>query len=135
VEEDRVQVSVVAPVAAPTVNGQVAAQGLSRLHSRNSSDSSGYHEAEVTLSGAESPEAAPRASLPGGTTATFKTSIDTTSIDSGDHPNGDSGIQEEHVDRPSKPVPSSKKKKAPPPPPKAKGTVLRLTFLFCTNQF
>ncbi|ESP02259.1 hypothetical protein LOTGIDRAFT_172258 [Lottia gigantea] len=53
-----------------------------RLHSRNSSDSSGYHE--LTLSGAESPEA-------GRVKSTFKTSIDTTSIESVDN-NNDSGI-------------------------------------------
>ncbi|XP_070211400.1 protein cordon-bleu-like isoform X1 [Littorina saxatilis] len=123
----------------------VAAAGLSRLHSRNSSDSSGYHE--LTLSGAESPEAS---RVP----TTFKTSIDTTSIESSDNLNGDSGIQEmspvsesggsrlavegagkgassKHyssspntLERPDmvKPLPSTKKKKAPPPPPKAKST-------------
>ncbi|XP_055959147.1 cordon-bleu protein-like 1 isoform X2 [Patella vulgata] len=53
-----------------------------RLHSRNSSDSSGYHE--LTLSGAESPEA-------GRVKSTFKTSIDTTSIESADN-NNDSGV-------------------------------------------
>ena len=125
-----------------------AAAGLSRLHSRNSSDSSGYHE--LTLSGAESPEAA---RVP----TAFKTSIDTTSIESSDNLNGDSGIQElspaagessgrlgvpsaegqaaggggvgvtkhqaqthgaERLDNRPKPLPSTKKKKAPPPPPK-----------------
>ncbi|KAK6172113.1 hypothetical protein SNE40_018064 [Patella caerulea] len=53
-----------------------------RLHSRNSSDSSGYHE--LTLSGAESPEA-------GRVKSSFKTSIDTTSIESADN-NNDSGV-------------------------------------------
>ena len=48
-------------------------KNMQRLHSRNSSDSSGYHE--LTLSGAESPEAH-RA------TTAFKTSIDATSIES-----------------------------------------------------
>ncbi|KAL8624091.1 hypothetical protein ACOMHN_036094 [Nucella lapillus] len=119
----------------------------SLLHSRNSSDSSGYHE--LTLSGAESPEAA---HVP----TTFKTSIDTTSIDSGDNLNGDSGIQDmsspgsesgcragsgeepqaaaagrgeaarlqaataaatHHAVDDVKTLPSTKKKKAPPPPP------------------
>ncbi|XP_046336754.2 protein piccolo-like isoform X3 [Haliotis rufescens] len=56
-----------------------------RLHSRNSSDSSGYHE--LTLSGAESPEA-------NRVSTNFKTSIDTTSIESADNTNGDSGINE-----------------------------------------
>ncbi|XP_076437521.1 uncharacterized protein LOC143276742 isoform X3 [Babylonia areolata] len=100
----------------------------SLLHSRNSSDSSGYHE--LTFSGAESPEAPPHPA--------FKTSIDTTSIDSGDNLNGgggDSGVhdgaegwsQQQGVGTgtgihaagdPAKTLPSTKKKKkAPPPPP------------------
>ncbi|GFO40833.1 protein cordon-bleu, partial [Plakobranchus ocellatus] len=73
------------------------AELLSRLHSRNSSDSSGYHE--LTLSGAESPEA------PGHlehhtqqqAVAKLKSSIDTTSIESGQDgsgANGDSGIHD-----------------------------------------
>nr|KAG5708324.1 hypothetical protein BaRGS_034355 [Batillaria attramentaria] len=165
VNENDVRASVNAPVAASasgrqTVSGDGATPreslavsvkqgaepaGLSRLHSRNSSDSSGYHE--LTLSGAESPEAS---RVP----TTFKTSIDTTSIESSDNLNGDSGIQElspvaessrlgstgeshtlpmksahgqgrvlqtQTLDRPEKmkPLPSTKKKKAPPPPPKA----------------
>ncbi|KAK7499370.1 hypothetical protein BaRGS_00009345, partial [Batillaria attramentaria] len=164
VNENDVRASVNAPVAASasgrqTVSGDGATPreslavsvkqgaepaGLSRLHSRNSSDSSGYHE--LTLSGAESPEAS---RVP----TTFKTSIDTTSIESSDNLNGDSGIQElspvaessrlgstgeshtlpmksahgqgrvlqtQTLDRPEKmkPLPSTKKKKAPPPPPK-----------------
>lgn len=53
-------------------------------HSRNSSDSSGYHE--LTVSGAESPDANKNDNL--------QTTIDTTSIDSADHFNGDSGIRD-----------------------------------------
>ena len=104
------EVSTAAGPAATTV------AGLSRLHSRNSSDSSGYHE--LTLSGAESPEAArvPQA---------FKTSIDTTSIESGEHGlNGDAPPQETPAAAPAAkpaPAPSTKKRKAPPPPPKGKG--------------
>ncbi|PVD31148.1 hypothetical protein C0Q70_10426 [Pomacea canaliculata] len=107
---------------------------ISRLHSRNSSDSSGYHE--LTLSGTESPEASRLR-------PNFKTSIDTTSIESTDA-NGDSGIQEvspvsgssllsaeedvyavpmkskakqqtQKSAEKLKPIPSTKKKKAPPP--------------------
>ena len=142
VREDAVIEAVKAPVAATgppvvatSLNGG-GPQGLSRLHSRNSSDSSGYHEAEMTLSGAESPEAAPKTA-----SASFKTSIDTTSIDSGEHhPNGDSGIMEsprvesigpqkvEKVEQPRLP-PSTKKKKAPPPPPKGNITVLNFISL------
>ncbi|XP_071108879.1 cordon-bleu protein-like 1 isoform X5 [Haliotis cracherodii] len=119
-----------------------------RLHSRNSSDSSGYHE--LTLSGAESPEA-------NRVSTNFKTSIDTTSIESADNTNGDSGINEhspvhsspkyteraagdsqtlphnrlvkkqvqrshslERKEKSNKPPPpSTKKKRAPGPPPVA----------------
>ncbi|XP_046569841.1 LOW QUALITY PROTEIN: uncharacterized protein LOC124278149 [Haliotis rubra] len=119
-----------------------------RLHSRNSSDSSGYHE--LTLSGAESPEA-------NRVSTNFKTSIDTTSIESADNTNGDSGINEhspvhsspkypdratgdsqtlplnrmakkqvqrshslERKEKPNRPPPpSTKKKRAPAPPPVA----------------
>lgn len=134
----------------PGTEAVAVAAGLSRLHSRNSSDSSGYHE--LTLSGAESPEAA---RVP----TAFKTSIDTTSIESSDNLNGDSGIQElspaagessgrlgvpsaeghaaagrgvggtkhqaqthgaERLDNRPKPLPSTKRKKAPPPPPKGR---------------
>ncbi|XP_060594347.1 protein cordon-bleu-like isoform X6 [Ruditapes philippinarum] len=93
-------------------------------HSRNSSDSSGYHE--LTVSGAESPDANKNDNL--------QTTIDTTSIDSADHFNGDSGIRDmSPVNRRSaskgtkegsrdssldidKPL-GRKKKRAPLPPP------------------
>ena len=160
---DVMQASAAAPVAAsaPSAKETVSAEdastsvavsvkagadvaGMSRLHSRNSSDSSGYHE--LTLSGAESPEAS---RLP----TTFKTSIDTTSIESSDNLNGDSGIQDMSSpgqdngrltvpETPSagslgqqpanrgaaaKPAASSKKKKAPAPPP-PKGTFFNYYF-------
>lgn len=57
---------------------------LKKNHSRNSSDSSGYHE--LTVSGAESPDANKGENL--------QTTLDTTSIDSADHFNGDSGIRD-----------------------------------------
>ena len=184
---DSVKVSVAAPVAATapssssnrranaagdsgngssvsvSVKPGAEAAGLSRLHSRNSSDSSGYHE--LTLSGAESPEAA---RVP----TTFKTSIDTTSIESSDNLNGDSGIQElspvsegsrlsapagegqitpskgvpakhqaqtthssDRLEKP-KPLPSTKKKKAPPPPPKGRWWVEGLLpFAAASSRF
>ncbi|XP_005109505.2 flocculation protein FLO11 [Aplysia californica] len=85
-----------APVSAREEAGNVAssqqvsrAEMLSRLHSRNSSDSSGYHE--LTLSGCESPEAMHHL------TTKSKTSIDTTSIESADNANGDSGIHESPI--------------------------------------
>ncbi|XP_059171513.1 mucin-2-like isoform X2 [Physella acuta] len=103
---------------------------LNRLHSRNSSDSSGYHE--LTLSGCESPEAA---HLNG---TKFKTSIDTTSIESTEMASNDvaahespskiSTIVELHekseatsITSTSPPLntgtlPSMKKRKAPAPP-------------------
>lgn len=56
-----------------------------KLHSRNSSDSSGYHE--LTLSGAESPDA-------GRIDENIQIIMDTTSIDSGEQMNGDSGIRD-----------------------------------------
>lgn len=106
-----------------------------RPHSRNSSDSSGYHE--FTLSGAESPEA--------GHIPNYKTSIDTTSIESYENGNGDGGIQEssplakssrtrphlkasaEKDEDKRHALPSTKKKKAPPPPPlKGKSSLLLL---------
>ncbi|BFY96961.1 hypothetical protein BsWGS_00001 [Bradybaena similaris] len=62
---------------------------LSYIHSRNSSDSSGYHE--LTLSGCESPEATHVSHT------NYKTSIDTTSVDSSDNANGDSAILESPV--------------------------------------
>ncbi|XP_052248393.1 uncharacterized protein LOC127856309 isoform X2 [Dreissena polymorpha] len=99
------------------------------IHSRNSSDSSGYHEYhEMTLSGTESPEANKSDNL--------QTTLDTTSIDSGEHFNGDSGIPDmspmRHravnrndgaysrdssldIDKPV--APGRKKKRAPLPPP------------------
>lgn len=134
---------------------------ISRLHSRNSSDSSGYHE--LTLSGTESPEASRLR-------PNFKTSIDTTSIESTDA-NGDSGIQEvspvsgssllsaeedvyavpmkskakqqtQKSAEKLKPIPSTKKKKAPPPPPtKGKtawskgGNEIKLLCLVLTPTF
>ena len=103
---------------------------LKKMHSRNSSDSSGYHE--LTLSGAESPEGAKLGNL--------QTTLDTTSIDSGEHAeqfNGDSGIRdmsptrrrdkgadsEEVRSLPEGPVvPGRKKKRAPLPPPGLSGT-------------
>ncbi|CAL1540761.1 unnamed protein product [Lymnaea stagnalis] len=107
------------------------AELLNRLHSRNSSDSSGYHE--LTLSGCESPEAAYH------NVSKFKTSIDSTSIESAENANGDSGIQEpssrispivEDQELQSKPLvkqntdtlPSKKKRKAPAPPPPVPST-------------
>lgn len=122
-------------------------QTMHRLHSRNSSDSSGYHE--LTLSGPESPDA----ERIDENYENFKTSSDTTSTDS-EHLNCDSGIKDvspprrkvmadsmeyksqtlpldktrsKHADNMSrtldradvkgKMAPSGKKKKAPPPPP------------------
>ena len=101
---------------------------LKKMHSRNSSDSSGYHE--LTLSGAESPEGAKLGNL--------QTTLDTTSIDSGEHGehfNGDSGIRDmsparrrvhgadsgvrSSQDGPV--VPGKKKKRAPLPPPGLSG--------------
>nr|KAI8768536.1 serine-rich adhesin for platelets-like [Biomphalaria glabrata] len=102
---------------------------LNRLHSRNSSDSSGYHE--ITLSGCESPEATHH------NASKFKISIDATSIESAEHLNGDGNAQDlpskispiievqERTEVPSKKstssstgtLPSMKKKKAPAPPP------------------
>ena len=102
---------------------------LKKLHSRNSSDSSGYHE--LTLSGAESPEGAKVENL--------QTTLDTTSIDSAEHFNGDSGIRDmspprrrdkEEVTKGAKSdvtsqevpiVPGRKKKRAPLPPPEMSG--------------
>ena len=102
---------------------------LKKMHSRNSSDSSGYHE--LTLSGAESPEGAKLGNL--------QTTLDTTSIDSGEHAeqfNGDSGIRDMSPTRrrdkgadsegvrssPEGPVvPGRKKKRAPLPPPGLSG--------------
>jgi len=100
-----------------------------KVHSRNSSDSSGYHD--MTVSGADSPDAHK--------TDKLQTTLDTTSIDSGDHFNGDSGIRDmspERVrnlgrlpgqqasprDQPV--VPNRKKKRAPLPPPGMTGRVL-----------
>ncbi|KAL4221930.1 actin filament network formation [Mactra antiquata] len=95
---------------------------LKKVHSRNSSDSSGYHE--LTVSGAESPDANKGDNL--------QTTLDTTSIDSVDQFNGDSGIRVSPVNRrsASKVAASSrdssididkpsgrKKKRAPLPPP------------------
>ncbi|XP_053373421.1 protein cordon-bleu-like isoform X4 [Mercenaria mercenaria] len=95
-------------------------------HSRNSSDSSGYHE--LTVSGAESPDA--------NKTDNLQTTLDTTSIDSAEHFNGDSGIRDMSpvnqrstskvvgdvsrdssvdIDKPL--APGKKKKRAPLPPP------------------
>ncbi|XP_071158095.1 ankycorbin-like isoform X26 [Mytilus edulis] len=113
-----------------------------KYHSRNSSDSSGYHE--LTLSGAESPDG-PRIDehLEG------EINVETTSLDSGGLLNGDSGIRDTSpsssrrkdidgeigssqtlpLERTKKKAVSSstprsssldrtgKKKKAPPPPP------------------
>ncbi|VDI11491.1 protein cordon-bleu [Mytilus galloprovincialis] len=113
-----------------------------KYHSRNSSDSSGYHE--LTLSGAESPDG-PRIveHLEG------EINVETTSLDSGGLLNGDSGIRDTSpsssrrkdidgeigssqtlpLERTKKKAVSSstprsssldrtgKKKKAPPPPP------------------
>lgn len=62
---------------------------LSYIHSRTSSDSSGYHE--LTLSGCESPEATHVSHT------NYKTSIDTTSINSSDNANGDSALLESPV--------------------------------------
>ena len=107
---------------------------LKKMHSRNSSDSSGYHE--LTLSGAESPEGAKLENL--------QTTLDTTSIDSGEHAgqfNGDSGIRDmsplrQHeqgdiakgadsdvrLSQEGPPVaPGRKKKRAPLPPPGMSG--------------
>ncbi|KAK3591154.1 hypothetical protein CHS0354_040220 [Potamilus streckersoni] len=58
-----------------------------KLHSRNSSDSSGYHE--LTLSGADS--SPDNIKIDGDK---FKGSFDSTSIDSGEHLNGDSAIRD-----------------------------------------
>ncbi|XP_069110876.1 protein cordon-bleu-like isoform X3 [Argopecten irradians] len=82
----------------PSVNENVATTSVSatsdknrteqlaqKLHSRNSSDSSGYHE--LTLSGAESPDA-------GRIDENLQIIIDTASIDSGEQMNGDSGIRD-----------------------------------------
>jgi hypothetical protein len=56
-----------------------------KIHSRNSSDSSDYQEYhEMTLSGTESPDAIKLDNL--------QTTLNTTSIDSDEHFNGDSGI-------------------------------------------
>ncbi|KAL5006320.1 hypothetical protein ScPMuIL_015126 [Solemya velum] len=122
-------------------------QTVHRLHSRNSSDSSGYHE--LTLSGPESPDA----ERIDENYEDFKTSSDTTSIDS-EHLNCDSGIKDvspprrkvandttqyksqtlpldktrskpadymsmtlDRADMQGRVAPSGKKKKAPPPPP------------------
>ncbi|XP_052797230.1 LOW QUALITY PROTEIN: protein cordon-bleu-like [Mya arenaria] len=97
---------------------------LKKNHSRNSSDSSGYHE--LTVSGADSPDA--------NKTDNLQTTLDTTSIDSAEHFNGDSGIRDmspmrarnlgqipgsrdssAEPERP--PVLNRKKKRAPLPPP------------------
>lgn len=100
---------------------------LKKNHSRNSSDSSGYHE--LTVSGAESPDANKGENL--------QTTLDTTSIDSADHFNGDSGIRDmspvnhrsakktkvdsrdSSLDKPL--APGRKKKRAPLPPPEMTG--------------
>ncbi|XP_063421758.1 cordon-bleu protein-like 1 isoform X9 [Mytilus trossulus] len=113
-----------------------------KYHSRNSSDSSGYHE--LTLSGAESPDG-PRIDEH----LEVELNVDTASLDSGGLLNGDSGVRDispsssrrKDIDgeigssqtlplerTKKKAVPSStprsssldrtgKKKKAPPPPP------------------
>lgn len=99
---------------------------LKKIHSRNSSDSSGYHE--LTVSGAESPDA--------NKTDNLQTTLDTTSIDSAEHFNGDSGIrdispvtrrnasrvpdagtQELSMDVNKQQAAGRKKKRAPLPPP------------------
>jgi len=99
---------------------------LKKIHSRNSSDSSGYHE--LTVSGAESPDA--------NKTDNLQTTLDTTSIDSVEHFNGDSGITDmSPVTRRSanriqevsgegkKPVAAGRKKKRAPLPPPEKGMI------------
>ena len=113
---------------------------LKKLHSRNSSDSSGYHE--LTLSGAESPEGAKVDNL--------QTTLDTTSIDSAEHFNGDSGIRDmspprrrdkgevikganSDVTSQEVPVvPGRKKKRAPLPPPGMSGIKMSQS---CINIF
>lgn len=104
---------------------------LKKNHSRNSSDSSGYHE--LALSGAESPNAHKGENS--------QTMHDTASIDSAEHFNGDSGIRDmslHHrrsankeaagarsrdssldIDKPA--APGRKKKRAPLPPPGMSG--------------
>lgn len=103
---------------------------LKKVHSRNSSDSSGYHE--LTVSGAESPDA--------NKTDNLQTTLDTTSIDSVEHFNGDSGIRdmspvtrrsasrvqgagsrESSLDVNKPQAPGRKKKRAPLPPPGMSG--------------
>lgn len=104
---------------------------LKRNHSRNSSDSSGYHE--LTLSGADSPNANKGENI--------QMTLDTTSIDSAQHFNGDSGIRDMSprrrrcankeaagagsrdssldIDKPA--AHGRKKKRAPLPPPGMSG--------------
>lgn len=108
---------------------------LKKIHSRNSSDSSGYHELHV--SGAESPDA--------NKTDNLQTTLDTTSIDSVEHFNGDSGVSgvspvtrrsagrvkgagsRESSSDVNKPVaPGRKKKRAPLPPPGMSGNKINM---------
>ena len=118
---------------------------IKRFHSRNSSDSSGYHE--LTLSGADSPDGAKLGNL--------QTALDNTSINSADHFNGDSGIRDMSpvrsrgqnkgngkpgsrdssldIDKSDGPMLAGKKKKrAPLPPPDVSGKeeVFFVHFLF-----
>lgn len=62
-------------------------ENVSKFHSRNSSDSSGYHD--LTYSGAESPDG-PRIEE----NFEVNLNIETASLDSGGHLNGDSGIRD-----------------------------------------
>ncbi|XP_021374197.1 titin-like isoform X3 [Mizuhopecten yessoensis] len=98
VEKQNIEKEAVMSDRLPSVNENEASNSMSatseknrteqlaqKLHSRNSSDSSGYHE--LTLSGAESPDA-------GRIDENLQIIIDTTSIDSGEQMNGDSGIRD-----------------------------------------
>ena len=156
--EDVTDSSVV--LTSPAGQSSVPKAGSNKFHSRNSSDSSGYHE--LTLSGAESPDAARLDVIDD-----VQMHIDSTSLDSGEHMNGDSGIRDispprrkQHQratimsmdvgasqtlplskDTKTEPVRSrslerdkkkgaGKKKKAAPPPPTGKLTLSTLSGIF-----